>query len=616
MSQSNPKTKDELREHLKDIIRNIPRQPGIYKYKDESNEIIYVGKAKELRKRVSSYFTKSHQYDRKTRQLVREIRNIEITIVDSEADALLLENNLIKAHQPKYNILLKDGKSYPYICITDEPFPRVFTTRTPNKRQGTNYGPYTNGKTLYALNELIKKLYTLRTCSYNLSEENIREKKYRVCLEYHIKNCKGPCEGLQEEEDYLKDIEQIRNILAGKTSRAKEYFKTKMKSAAEKMEFEEAQKAKEKWEALHTYQSKSLITNPNISDTEVIALLDDEATVYVNYLKIEDGSIVYTANESYKKRLEETLEDILPMVAVEFRQRFGSEAQRIVSNILAEVPLPKVEVINPKIGDLRKLLDLSLKNVGYFKKERLRKKLDFAEKKQERGLAAVEALQKDLGLKELPLHVECFDNSNLQGTNPVSSMVCFMNGKPSKRNYRKYHVKTVEGANDFATMYEVVYRRYRRLLEEKQPLPNLVIVDGGKGQLSFGAQALKDLGVYGKIPIVGIAKRLEEVFYPEDQHPIYINKKSPSLKLIQHLRNEAHRFAITFHRDIRSKNALRNPLENVKGVGRATIEKLLLEYKSIKKIAVTSDEELKELIGANRTRLIKEYIKNNPDLLS
>ncbi len=613
---SQPKSKDELREHLKDVIRNIPRQPGIYKYKDENNEVIYVGKAKELRKRVASYFTKSHQYDRKTRQLVREIRNVEITIVDSEADALLLENNLIKAHQPKYNILLKDGKSYPYICITDEPFPRVFTTRNPNRKQGTHYGPYTNGRTLYALNELVKKLYTLRTCYYNLSEQNIEEKKYKVCLEYHIKNCKGPCEGLQDESDYLKDIEQIRNILSGKTSRAKEYFKTKMKSAAEKMEFEEAQKSKEKWEALHTYQSKSLITNPNISDTEVIALLDDEATVYVNYLRIEDGSIVYTANESYKKRLEETPEDVLPLIAVEFRQRFGSEAQRIVSNVSAEVPLPKVEVINPKIGDLRKLLDLSLKNVEYFKKERLRKKLDFAEKKQERGLLAVESLQKDLGLKELPLHVECFDNSNLQGTNPVSSMVCFMNGKPSKRNYRKYHVKTVEGANDFATMYEVVYRRYRRLLEEKQPLPNLVIVDGGKGQLSFGAQALKDLDLYGKIPIVGIAKRLEEVFYPEDQHPIYINKKSPSLKLIQHLRNEAHRFAITFHRDIRSKNALRNPLENVKGVGKATIEKLLLEYKSIKKIAKTPDAELKELIGANRTRLIREYIKNNPDLLS
>lgn len=612
---SQPKTKDELIEHLKDVIRNIPRQPGIYKYKDENNEIIYVGKAKELRKRVSSYFTKSHQSDRKTRQLVREIRNVEITIVDSEADALLLENNLIKAHQPKYNILLKDGKSYPYICITDEPFPRVFTTRTPNRKQGTNYGPYTNGRTLYALNELIKKLYTLRTCSYNLSKENIQEKKYKVCLEYHIKNCKGPCEGLQSEEDYLKDIEQIRLILSGKTARAKDYFKAKMKTAAEKMEFEEAQKAKEKWEALHSYQSKSLITNPNISDTEVIALLDDEATVYVNYLRIEDGSIVYTANESYKKRLDEKLETILPMIAVEFRQLFGSEAQRIVSNISAHVPLPNVEVINPKIGDLRKLLDLSLKNVEYFKKERLRKKLDFAEKKQEKGLLAVEFLQKDLALKELPMHIECFDNSNLQGTNPVSSMVCFIGGKPSKRNYRKYHVKTVEGANDFATMYEVVYRRYRRLLEEKQPLPNLVIVDGGKGQLSFAAQALKDLDLYGKIPIVGIAKRLEEVFYPEDQHPIYINKKSPSLKLIQHLRDEAHRFAITFHRDVRSKNALRNPLENVKGVGKATIEKLLLEYKSIKKIATTPDEELKELIGANRTRIIKEYIKNNPDLL-
>ncbi|WP_086047863.1 excinuclease ABC subunit UvrC [Hugenholtzia roseola] len=599
-----------LRQELREKVRNLPQEAGIYKYFNEKNEIIYVGKAKNLKKRVSSYFTKSHQYDRKTRQLVRQIVDLEITVVNTEVDALLLESNLIKTHQPHYNILLKDGKTYPYLCISDEPFPRVFTTRQPDKVKGEHFGPYTNGKTLHALTELIKQLYPLRTCYFHLSPENIAAGKYKVCLEYHIKNCKGACQGLETEAEYEKYIEQIRLILKGKTSLAKEYFKSRMQQAAEKMQFEQAHQEKLKLQALTEYQSKSLITNPNISDTEVFTAEEDDTTLYINYLRIENGSIIYTQNESFKKKLEENATEILPLIVVEFRQKFKSTARRIVCNLPLELPLPEVEVVQPKIGDLKGLLDLSLKNVTFFKKEKIRKKLTFTEEKSENKYKVLEQLQKDLSLPRLPLHIECFDNSHLQGTDTVSSMVCFIGGKPSKRNYRKYHIKTVEGIDDFASMYEVVSRRYRRVLEEKQPLPDLIVVDGGKGQLSSAVRAMQELGVYGKVPIIGIAKRMEEIFFPQDSFATYINKKSPSLKLIQHLRNEAHRFAITFQRATRSKKALQNDLENIKGIGKQTVEKLLLHFKSIKKMEAAADGEIAQVVGNAKAKLIRDYFKS------
>ncbi|MCC5945942.1 MAG: excinuclease ABC subunit UvrC [Bernardetiaceae bacterium] len=592
---------------LKEKIRNLPIQPGVYRYLDEQGKVIYVGKAKHLKKRVSSYFTKSHTKDRKTRQLVREIADLSVTVVNTEVDALLLENNLIKTHQPKYNILLKDGKSYPYICITNEPFPQVYSTRNPIKGKGEFYGPYTSGRTLNALMELVRKLYTIRTCTHHLSQSNVENGKFKVCLEYHIKNCKGPCVGLQSEQDYDKDISQIRHILKGKLGVAKQYFKEKMKIAAQNLQFELAQRFKEKLNALDDYQSKSMVTNPSVSDVEVFTIISDEANAYVNYLRIEDGGIVYAENDAYRKKLEETDAEILDLVVIDFRNRYNSTAKRIISNIDLDISLPDVEWHVPKIGDLKRLEELSLKNVTLFKKEKLRKKEAFAQKKQEQNVVAL--LQKDLGLKELPLHIECFDNSNLHGTNPVSSMVCFLNGKPSKRNYRKFHIKTVEGIDDFASMYEVVYRRYRRLLEERSPLPNLVIVDGGKGQLSASVKALKDLDIYGKMTIVGIAKRLEEIYFPGDSEPHYISKKSPSLRLIQHLRNEAHRFAITFHRDMRSKNALKNSLEDINGIGAKTAEKLLLHFRSIDKIKQANEKEIARVVGVAKAKIVQHALK-------
>lgn len=599
-----PYTKEKLREH----VRNLPHAPGVYRFFNAKSEVIYVGKAKDLRKRVSSYFTKSHQKDPKTKRLVGDIHHLEYTVVNSETDALLLENNLIKNFQPRYNILLKDGKSYPYICLTRERFPRVFWTRQPEKHEGTFYGPYTNKKTLFALLELIRKIYTLRTCQLNLSEENIASGKFKVCLEYHIKQCKGPCEGLQEESDYMEEIEQVRQILKGKLSAAKAFFKEQMDAAAANLRFEQAQRYKERFLALDDFQSRSMVTNPNIADLEVFSIQSEEKYAYINYLKIEEGRIVRAENEHVKKPLEETDEEILEHLILNFRERFGSESQAIVTNLPLSVSLPNIEVKVPKIGDLKKLIDLSLKNGKYYRKDHERRLQKQREKSQSNKLRKVELLQKELGLKKPPVHIECFDNSNLQGSNPVASMVCFKDGKPSKRNYRKFNIKTVEGIDDFASMYEVVTRRYRRLRDEGMPFPDLIVIDGGKGQLSAACRALRELGVYGQIPIIGLAKRLEEVFYPEDSLPHYINKTSPALALLQHIRNEAHRFAITFHRDKRSKNSFLSVLDSIPGIGEKTVKTLLTEYRTVSNIRKAPVEELHKLIGKKRTEVLLRHL--------
>lgn len=588
--------------------RDLPDQPGVYKFYSSENIIIYVGKAKSLSKRVSSYFTKAGTLNRKTAKLVREIVSIEIVIVNSEFDALLLENSLIKEHQPKYNILLKDDKTFPSICISNERFPRVYATRQIDRSQGTYFGPYTSVKAMNSVLDLLRKLYTLRTCSLNLSPENIKSGKFKVCLEYHIGNCLGPCEGLQSEEDYQKDIDQVRHILKGNIGVVKGNFKELMATAAAQLKFEVAQAYKDKLELLDKFQSKSMIVNPKINDMDVVGVNADESRFYINYMKVEQGSIRVSETIEAKRKLEEPERELLQVLVFNLRNKFSSHAREIVSNREIET-WDEISLVHPKIGDKKKLLDLSLKNALYFKNEKVRLK----EQSKSSSQKVLEILQSDLGLQTLPNHIECFDNSNIQGTNPVSSMVCFKNGKPSKKDYRKYNIKTVEGPNDFASMTEVVGRRYKHLRDENLPFPDLIIIDGGKGQLSASCEALKALGLYGQIPIIGIAKRLEEIYFPEDAIPIHISKKSPALKLLQHLRDEAHRFAITFHRDKRSKAATKSVLDEVSGIGPQTRDKLLNHFKSIKRLKDASLAEIQAVIGNVKGATVFKYLNEKRD---
>ncbi len=596
----------KMDDHLKDKIRLLPENPGIYKYYDATGELIYVGKAKNIKKRVSSYFNKHDGQDRKTRRLVSQIQNIEYTIVNTELDALLLENNLIKENQPKYNIMLKDDKSYPFICVTDDRFPKIYPTRQRQADCYTYFGPYASVKTMNTLLELLRKLFTFRTCNYQLTPENIAAGKFKVCLEYHLGNCKGPCEGRETEEEYNYELDQALHILKGNMAVAKNYFKEQMSVSAAAYEFEKAQTFKDKLQLLDNYQSKSLIVNPEMDDMDVCTITSDEKCAYINCLGITKGTINQTLNFSIKKKLDESDEDILIMAIINFRNDFGSNAKEIITNIPVELPIPGVSAHVPQRGDKRKLVDLSLKNVLYYKKE---KTLKASGTTTDRKTRVLQTLQADLGLKELPVQIECFDNSNIQGTNPVAAMVCFKNGLPSKKDYRHFNIKTVEGPNDFASMTEVVFRRYRRLLDETAPLPQLIVIDGGKGQLSAACDALKQLDLYGKIPIIGIAKRLEEIYYPEDPIPLHIDKKSESLKLIQRLRDEAHRFAIEFHRDQRSKASLKTGFEDIKGIGKDTIEKLYKHFKSMNKITPERYEEVVSLIGTRRADLIMSYVK-------
>ncbi|MFN3999735.1 excinuclease ABC subunit UvrC [Algoriphagus sp.] len=589
-------------EHLQ-----LPDHPGVYKYFNNEDELIYVGKAKSLKKRVSSYFNKNTGVNLKTRRMVKEIRRIEITLVDSELDALLLENNLIKKVQPRYNILLRDDKTYPYLLITKEHFPRIFQTRKHIPKRGTYFGPFASVKAMNNVLDLIRDLFTIRTCKLDLSPYKIDEAKYKVCLEYHIGNCQGPCEGLQKEQQYLKDLEQAKHILKGNLGVPKAYFRQEMQALSENLEFEKAQKMKNKLDLLEKYQSKSLITSPSIQNLDVCTLVSDEKYAYVNYMRVINGAMITSKNVELKKKLDESSEELLLTALVRLQDQFQSNAEEILVNIEPENPIEGLNLTVPKIGDKKKLIDLSLKNALYYKKEKaLLQGLN-----QDKKDRVIRQLQQDLSLPEIPDHIECFDNSNIQGTNPVASMVCFLAGKPAVKEYRHYHIKTVEGPNDFASMKEIVGRRYKRLIEEEKPLPKLIVIDGGKGQLSSAVEALQELGVYGKMPIIGIAKRLEEIYFPGDSYPIHIDKKSESLKLLQRIRDEAHRFAITFHRNVRSKNAFGTQLTGITGIGENTADKLLKHFKSVKNIKSATESELIAVIGSSRSKALLEWMEKN-----
>lgn len=587
-------------------IKTLPDQPGVYQFFDKDGKILYVGKAKNLRKRVNSYFNKVHDYG-KTNVLVRKIVAIKHIVVPNESEALLLENNLIKRLQPRYNVLLKDDKTYPWICVKNESFPRVFLTRRMIKDGSDYFGPYTSVKTAHILLDLIKELYPLRTCTYDLSLENIRKGKYKVCLEYHIGNCEGPCEELEPLASYENKIKAIKNILRGNFKENVKEFKALMMHFAQDMKFEEAQKVKEKIDILENYQSKSTVVNPRITNVDVFSIVSDESMAYVNFLQIAHGAIIRSHTLELKKKLDEADADLLQLAIVELRERFNLLSKEII--VPFEVDLgTEFTITVPKLGDKKQLLDLSERNAKYYRLDQLKQiKIVDPDRHTNRIMAQ---MKKDLRLSVEPRHIECFDNSNIQGTNPVAACVVFKDGKPSKKDYRHFNIKTVEGPNDFASMEEVVYRRYKRLLDEEQPLPQLIIIDGGKGQLSSALKSLDDLGLRGKIAIIGIAKRLEELFYPEDSVPLYLDKKSETLKIIQHLRNEAHRFGITFHRDKRSKNAIQSTITQIPGIGDKTMEKLLAEFKSVKRLQLAPQAEVEKVIGKSKTLKVIEYFKN------
>ena len=584
-------------------VKTLPNEPGVYQYFDKNEVIIYIGKAKNLKKRVSSYFSKTHE-NGKTKVLVTKIVSIKHIVVETETDALLLENNLIKKHKPRYNILLKDDKTYPWICIKKERFPRIFMTRRVIKDGSEYFGPYTSIKTVRILLDLIKELYPLRTCTYDLSHQNINEGKYKVCLEYHLKNCKGACENLETESHYNNSIKAIRNIIKGNFKEGLEKFQEMMLVCAEKMEFEEAQKIKEKLSLLGNYQSKSTIINPAINNVDVFSIISDETHGYANFLKISNGAIIQSHTTEIKKKLAETDTELLTHFIVEIRQRFNSISPEIY--VPFNVNLGGiVKVTIPKLGDKKRIVELSERNAKYYRQEQFKQTQIVDPERHVKRIMA--QMKKDLRLHVEPRHIECFDNSNIQGTHPVAACVVFRDGKPSKKEYRHYNIKTVVGPDDFGSMEEVVFRRYKRLLEEEQTLPELIIVDGGKGQLSSGLKALEDLGLRGKIAIIGIAKRLEEIYYPDDPIPLYLDKKSETLKITQYLRNEAHRFGITFHRNKRSKSAIKSELEQIPDVGVQTITTLLRKFKSAKRVKEASLEELKSEIGHARAVKVHSF---------
>ncbi len=588
-------------------LKTLPDSPGVYQYYDKDDVILYVGKAKNLKKRVASYFTKNHE-NAKTRILVKKIVSIKHIVVNSETDALLLENNLIKKYQPKYNIMLKDDKTYPWICIKKERFPRVFMTRRVVKDGSEYFGPYTSVRTVKVLLDLIRELYPLRTCTYDLSKEKIEAGKYKVCLEYHLGNCKGPCEDFQSEENYNETIKAIRNIVKGNFRQSLEKFQELMLSFAEKMEFEEAQKVKEKLDLLSNYQAKSTIVNPSINNVDVFSIISDKGYGYVNFFKIANGSIIQSHTTEIKKKLDETDKEILELAIVEIRQRFHSISKEIYVPFQLDLG-DTIKVTVPKLGDKKRIVELSERNAKYYRQEQFKQiKIADPDRHVKRIMAQ---MQKDLRLSVEPRHIECFDNSNIQGTHPVAACVVFKDGKPSKKEYRHYNIKTVEGPDDFASMEEVVFRRYKRLLSEDQSLPQLIVIDGGKGQLSSALKSLDVLGLRGKIAIIGIAKRLEEIYYPGDSIPMYLDKKSESLKIIQFLRNEAHRFGITLHRNKRSKSAIQSELELIPSIGKQTVTSLLRKFKSAKRVKNATFEELKEAVGASRAQKVFQYF-NNP----
>lgn len=588
------------------ISDTFPTQPGVYRFIGPDSEILYIGKAKHLKKRIASYFSQRKDMRRKTRIMVKTSIRIEYTIVDTEQDALLLEATLIKKHQPRYNVALKSGKPYPYICIKKERFPRVFVTRHVYKDGSRYFGPYVSKHRINTLLELIRNLFQLRTCNLNLAQKNVEAGKFKVCLEYHIKNCKGPCVGFENEEEYNVRVEQISNILKGNFASVKRYLTEEMMKYAENMEFERAQEIKEHMTAFENYQGKSTVVNPKIRDVDVFSIAQDDEMAYINYLKVVNGAIINAFTLEMSQNLDDDPHDLMIYGIQDLRDRFQSIAPEMVVPFELQNIWDGMTLTVPKIGDKLKLLELSQKNLNYFVLQKKKQAASKANKKTSTE-QVLEIMKKDLQMDALPIHIECFDNSNLQGTNPVSAMVCFKNTKPSKRDYRHYHIKTVEGPDDFASMEEVVYRRYKRVLSAGKPLPQLIIIDGGKGQLSAAVKSLKLLGIENRVTIIGIAKRLEEIFYPEDPIPLLLSKKSPTLKVIQQARNEAHRFSIEFHRKIRSNAFITTELTKIPGIGEKTAEKVLSHFGSVKKIKEASHTEVAAIIGLAATKKIKAY---------
>ncbi|MEM6319887.1 MAG: excinuclease ABC subunit UvrC [Bacteroidota bacterium] len=596
----------------KKVAPTLPKEPGVYRFLDKDGTILYVGKAKNLKNRLSSYFgSKKHQQN-KTRALVKNADRFEYTMVETEQDALLLENTLIKKYQPRYNVMLKDGKSYAYICIKNERFPRVFFTRRVIRDGSTYFGPYTSKYRINIILELIKSLFPLRTCNLHLSQSNIEKNKFKVCLEYHIKNCMGPCEGHEDEATYNEKVNQVKNILKGNFGAVKQHFKAVMQQHAENLEFEKAQQLKEKLTAFEDYQGKSTVVSTSIRDLDVFYIATDEKRAYVNFLKVVNGAIMNTHTLELMKNLDDDEEKLLVYAIDDLRKKFNSITREVVLPYEVNLLEDGIDITVPKIGDKKKLLDLAEKNVKYFLLQQ--RKQEIAKIKKETSAERIlKTMKEDLQMDELPYHIECFDNSNMQGSFPVSSCVVFKNAKPSKKDYRHFNIKTVEGPNDFASMEEVVYRRYSRLVKEEKPLPNLVIIDGGKGQLSATMKIMRALGLENKITIIGIAKRLEEIFFPDDPIPLYINKKSETLKVIQHARNEAHRFAITFHRNQRSRNFTTTELTNIPGIGDKTAQKLLSHFGSVKKLKAALETEVIEVVGKSAAGKIKAYFAEQPN---
>lgn len=594
-------------EHISNLLKTLPHKPGVYQHIDKDGKILYIGKAKNLKKRVSSYFTKSHSSAR-IAVMVRKVVDIRTIITDSEGDALLLENNLIKEHQPRYNINLKDDKSYPYITIRNERFPRIYGLRNLKRDGSEYYGPYPNVKAMKAVLELIKQMYPTRTCKYVLSAENIEKGKFKTCLEYHIGNCKGPCEDLQSEEEYNADIDAARKIIKGQLGEVKAYLKTKIQEHAARLEFEEAQRFKEKLDALEKYASKSTVVSFSLTNIDVFSVSTDAEFGYVNYLKIVEGAIVQSYTVEMKKKLDEEPEDFLHIAIPEIRDKFGSNSRRVFTSHKIDLALEGVEFIVPQKGEKKKLIELSLKNALYYRQEKL-KNIQIVDPDRHVNRIMLQ-MKEDLRMPVEPRHLECFDNSNMQGTNPASACIVFKNGKPSKKDYRTFNIKTVEGPDDFASMEEVVHRRYKRLVEEGEDLPQLIVIDGGKGQLGAALKALERLGLRGKITILGIAKRLEELYFPGDPYPLYLDKRSETLKIIQQARDEAHRFSLKHHRNRRSKNAIQNELEGIKGIGPETIKDLLKAFKSVKKVKEADEKALEAVVGLSKTKKLIEHFRD------
>ncbi|MBK9414562.1 MAG: excinuclease ABC subunit UvrC [Bacteroidetes bacterium] len=583
---------------IPELLSTLPDSPGIYQFYDKEGLLLYVGKAKSLKKRVSSYFQKDVHENGKTTVMVRKVADIKILVVNTEMDALLLENSLIKKHQPRYNVNLKDDKTYPWICIKNEKFPRIFITRQMIKDGSEYFGPYTPVKMINTLLDLIGQLYKLRNCNLNLTPENIEKKKFKICLEYHIGNCKGPCEGHQSMEDYDQTIKEIRLILKGNINTVIQHLKNLMSQQSAQFFYEEAQVTKQKIELLEKFKTKSVVVNPSIHNTDVFSIVTEEDSAFVNFLRIMNGSIVQGHTLEIKKKLDESPEELLEIAIADLRTKFNSDAKEIIVPFEVPTMMEGVTFTIPKIGEKRHLLSLSESNVRNYIRER-----DLQLEKQNpenKVLRLMEKMQKDLRLTELPRHIECFDNSNIQGTYPVAAMSVFKNGQPSKKDYRHFNIKTVEGPDDFASMEEVIYRRYKRMLDEAQPLPQLIVIDGGKGQLSSAMTSLEKLGLVGKMAVIGIAKKLEEIYYPGDSAPLYIDKKSETLRVIQNLRDEVHRFGITHHRNRRSKGVMKTELSDIKGIGQSTADELLREFKSVKRIKEASHDELKAVIGNSR----------------